>query len=144
MPVLFDTSIYIQALREGGNMPLLLMRWAGKEPVWMSAVVLHELFLGSDPRDRRFVTKLEHDFRSAGRVLVPNLSDWVNAGNVLAQLARKYGYERVGRARLTGDALIAVSAARAGMKFVTANKRDFAALSEFCPLEWKEELDRRG
>ncbi|HUY94846.1 MAG TPA: type II toxin-antitoxin system VapC family toxin [Terracidiphilus sp.] len=141
MPVLFDSSIYIQALRRSGDVPPLWMRWAGKEPVWLSAVVLHELYLGSKAGDRRIIGKLEYDFGRAGRMLVPNLGDWVKAGTMLAHLARKYGYERIGRARLTNDALIAVSAARAGIEVITANRRDFAALSEFCPLRWQERMD---
>jgi predicted nucleic acid-binding protein len=141
MPILFDSSIYIQALRRGRDGPALWMRWAGKEPVWLSAVVLHELYLGSDSRDRRIVRKLEDDFRRADRIVIPNLGDWAKAGTTLALLARKYGYERIGRARLTNDALIAVSAARAGIEVITANRRDFAALSEFCPLRWQESVE---
>ncbi len=37
------------------------------------------------------------------------------AGRVLAKLGAKYGYEQIGRARLTNDALIAMSAVRAGI-----------------------------
>lgn len=70
-------------------------------------------------------------------MLVPNLSDWVSAGKVLALLAQKYGYEQIGRARLTNDALIATSAARTGVTVLTLNQRDFARIAEFCPLQWQ-------
>lgn len=143
MAVLFDSSIYIDALRKGGDFPLHLMRWVAKEPVWLSAVVLHELYLGSNPHESRIVSRMEDDFATAGRILIPDLRDWVRAGTILARLARKYGYERIGRARLTNDALIAVSAARVGMRIITASKRDFDALSEFCPLKWQERVDFR-
>ncbi len=82
---------------------------------------------------------MERDFDKAGRILVPNLSDWTSAGRILSRLARKYGYEQIGKSRLTNDALIAASAARMGMVVVTLNPRDFARISEFCPLQWRRE-----
>jgi predicted nucleic acid-binding protein len=137
MPVLFDSSMYITALRVGGDAALLLRRWARESPLWLSSVVLEELYAGANSNDHPVLEKLERDFERAKRVLVPNLSDWTQAGRVLARLAEKYGYERIGQARLTNDALIATSAARTGITVVTANERDFARLAEFCPLQWQ-------
>ena len=117
------------------------MRWAGKEPIWLSSIALHELYAGAGPRGFKVVKNLEDDFAGVGRVLVPELGDWIRAGKILARIGHKYGYEHVGRARLTNDALIAVSAARTGMKVITANKRDFELLAEFRPLQWQERLD---
>jgi predicted nucleic acid-binding protein len=137
MPVLFDASIYISGLRAGGGLSLLLQRWARETPLWLSAVVLEELYAGAKPVDHRILQKLERDFLKAGRILIPNLSDWSNAGRVLARIGQKYGYERIGRARLTNDTLIAVSAARTGVQVLTANRRDFARLAEFCAVKWQ-------
>ncbi|MGA3101841.1 MAG: type II toxin-antitoxin system VapC family toxin [Terracidiphilus sp.] len=137
MPVLFDASIYISGLRAGGGLSLLLQRWARETPLWLSAVVLEELYAGAKPVDHRILQKLERDFLKAGRILIPNLSDWSNAGRVLARIGQKYGYERIGRARLTNDTLIAVSAARMGVQVITANQRDFARLAEFCAVKWQ-------
>jgi predicted nucleic acid-binding protein len=137
MPVLFDSSLYISGLRAGGGLSFLLQRWVRETPLWLSAVVLEELYAGAKPRDHKIVEKLEQDFERAGRVLVPLLSDWSNAGRILARLGQKYGYEQIGRARLTNDALIAASASRMGVQVITANQRDFARLAEFCPLQWQ-------
>jgi predicted nucleic acid-binding protein len=137
MPILFDSSIYITALRAGDHAALLLQRWARESPLWLSSVVLEELYAGANPKDHRILEKLERDFGKAGRVLTPNLSDWTHAGKVLARLAQKYGYERIKQARLTNDALIAASAARTGITLLTANRRDFARLAEFCSLQWQ-------
>jgi predicted nucleic acid-binding protein len=137
MPVLFDSSMYITALRVGGDAALLLQRLARESPLWLSSVVLEELFAGTNPNNYPVLKKLERDFERARRVLVPNLSDWTQTGRVLARLAQKYGYERIGRARLTNDALIATSAARSGITVLTANQRDFARLAEFCPVQWQ-------
>jgi predicted nucleic acid-binding protein len=86
MPVLFDSSIYPSALRAAGDAALLLQRWARESPIWLSSVVIEELYAGANPNDYRVVEKLERDFERARRVLVPNLSDWTQAGKVLARL----------------------------------------------------------
>ena len=134
--VLLDSSIYILALRRRGDSAVMLKGPAGEAPLWLSSVVLEELYAGTSERDRHVVERLEEDFQKAKRVLVPNLRDWAEAGRVLARLAAKYGYEHIGRGRLTNDALIALSAGRAGITVITANERDFSRLAEFCAFRW--------
>ena len=105
--------------------------------MWLSSVVLEELYAGVSTRDRRVVERFERDFDRASRVLVPNRSDWTQTGKVLALLYAKYDFEEIARGRLTNDALIAMSAGRTGMTVITANARDFARLAEFRPFQWK-------
>ena len=136
-PVLFDTSIYITTLRMGDEAALNLRRIAGGAPIWLSSVVLEELYAGVSPRSRHPVERLERDFRRAGRILVTNLTDWTQTGKVLALLAAQYDYEQIGKGRLTNDALIAVSAGRLGITVITANARDFGKLAEFRPFQWR-------
>ena len=133
--VLFDSSIYILALRGKADPALDLRRLAEDAAVWLSAVVLEELYAGTNARNRRAVERLEHDFTRAGRILVPSLSDWTQTGEVLGRLAMKHGYEQIGRGRLTNDALIAMSAGRLGITVVTT--RDFARLAEFQAFQWR-------
>jgi hypothetical protein len=38
--------------------------------------------------------------------------NWTRAGDVLAQIGEKYGYEQIGRGRLTNDTLIGASASQ--------------------------------
>ena len=137
MKVLFDSSIYIRSLRSDGVAGLALLRWLGPAPIWCSSVVLEELYAGVSSRDNRMVEKIELEFERAKRLLVPNQRDWTRAGQLLNRIANKYGYECIGRSRLTNDALIATSAARCGIEVITANARDFARIAEFCPLEWR-------
>ena len=137
MPILFDSSVYITALRTSGDSAIVLQRWVKESPLWLSSVVLEELYAGSKSVDRRILEKLERDFEKANRVLVPNLSDWTFSGKILASVALRHGYEKIGKARLTNDALIATSAARNGISVITTNPRDFALLAEFCPLQWQ-------
>lgn len=136
-PILFDSSVYISALRRGSDAALTLRRLAPDAPLWLSSVVLEELYAGASGRDRHVVERLERDFERAKRILVPNLSDWTQTGRVLARLAAKYDYEQIGRGRLTNDALIAMSAGRLGITVVTANERDFSRLAEFRPFQWQ-------
>lgn len=136
MPVIFDSSIYITALRNG-DVELLQGRWLGETPVWLSSVVVEELYAGAKPNDLRILAKLERDLGGANRTLTPNSGDWKRAGEILAQMGQRYGYEQIGKARLVNDALIATSAARNGVTLITANQRDFERLAEFCPLQWQ-------
>ena len=136
-PALFDTSIYISALRRGDDATLTLRRIASNAPLWLSAVVLEELYAGASGRGLRAVERLERDFEKAKRILVPNLSDWTQTGRVLAHLAVEYGYEQIGQGRLTNDALIAMSAGRMGIRVLTANERDYRRLAEFRPFHWQ-------
>ena len=136
-PALFDTSVYISALRRGNGAALSLRRLAADVPLWLSSVVLEELYAGAGDRERRVVERLERDFDRAKRILVPNLSDWTQSGKVLARLAMKYDYEQIGQGRLTNDALIAMSAGRLGICVITANERDYRRLAEFRSFQWR-------
>src|SRR5271157_1655442 len=136
-PALFDSSIYITALRQGDDAVLALRRFTADAPLWLSAVVLEELYAGTADRDRQVVGRLERDFDRAKRILVPNLSDWAQAGRVLARLAEKYDYEQIGQGRLTNDALIAMSAGRLGIRVLIANERDYRRLAEFRAFQWE-------
>jgi predicted nucleic acid-binding protein len=87
MLALFDTSIYITALRLGGDAALGLRRIAKGAPIWLSSVVLEELYAGVSARNRHVVERLERDFHRVGRILVPNRTDWTQTGKVLVLLA---------------------------------------------------------
>jgi predicted nucleic acid-binding protein len=134
---LFDTSVYIAALRRGDDAVLSTLWLSADSPLWLSAVVLEELYAGSGERADPVLTKLERDFDCLKRILVPNLSDWTQAGTVLARVAAKYSDELIGQTRLTNDALIAVSAGRKGIRVITANERDFRRLAEFRSFQWE-------
>jgi predicted nucleic acid-binding protein len=134
--VLFDTSVYITALRGGRDTVVALRQWKLKTPVWLSSVVLEELYAGAGPRDHDAVEHLEREFHRARRILVPSLGDWAQTGKVLARLGAKHGYEEIRRGCLTNDALIALSASRVGIAVIIASARDFARLSEFSSFTW--------
>ncbi|QQS46605.1 MAG: type II toxin-antitoxin system VapC family toxin [Acidobacteriota bacterium] len=135
--ILFDTSVYIASLRSGDETILQTRSVLSEYALWLSAVVLAELYAGADAVGRKKLARLERDFDKIGRLLVPDLIDWSRTGNILATIGVKYGYEQIGRGRLTNDTLLAVSSARMGIKILTINNRDFARIAEFCPLDWE-------
>jgi predicted nucleic acid-binding protein len=135
-PVLFDASIYIHALRRDDEHLLQPRNLEHGSPLWLSAVVLEELYAGADATGRKVLARVERDFDKIGRLLTPGLSDWSRTGQILAKIGEKYGYELIGRSRITNDTLIGVSATRHGIIVLTINERDFAKIAEFCPLRW--------
>lgn len=134
---LFDSSIYISALRRGDDATLSHTCSADDAPIWLSSVVLSELYAGATDNNRHAVEGLERDFAKIGRIVVPNFRDWTQTGHVLARVAAKYGYKQIGRGRLTDDALIAISAGRLGIEIIATNRKDFIRLAEFQSFHWR-------
>jgi predicted nucleic acid-binding protein len=136
-PNVFDTSIYIRELRKGNN-NILSQRQSESFPLWLSSVVLEELYVGASGRKvLKILTKFEQNFEKTNRLLVPNQTDWSIAGQVLNKIGEKYGFDKVGKARMTNDTLLAMSVARNGLKLFTANAKDFQLISEFREFDWE-------
>ena len=66
-PALFDSSIHITALRRGDDAVLALRRFTTDAPLWLSAVVLEELYAGIVDRNRQVIERLERDSDRAKR-----------------------------------------------------------------------------
>lgn len=80
--IVFNSSVYISALRQGDGAILDLRRASraddgSSQPLWLSAVVLSELLIGArDKKARRHLLEMEKEFVRVNRVLVPSQSDW--------------------------------------------------------------------
>lgn len=141
--ILLDTSVYIQALRQGDAAILGLrraLRTGDRQtrPLWLSLVVLEELYAGAvEPKVRRDLQRMEREFDKIGRLLLPARRDWTSAGQVLSRIGQKYGFGLISKARLTNDALIAMSAASHGFTIQTNNPGDFQLIAEFRPFNWE-------
>jgi len=141
--VVFDTSVYIQALRQGDAAVLGLrraLRTGDRQtrPLWLSVVVLEELYVGAlEAKVRRDLQRMEREFDKIGRLLLPGRGDWTSAGQVLSRIGQKYGFNLVSKARLTNDALIAMSVASHGFTIQTKNPGDFHLIAEFRPFNWE-------
>ena len=142
--IIFDTSIYINALRRGDPSIFSQRRASAEgktesEPLWLSAVVLEELYVGAlDGKMKKLLNKFEKDFDKINRLLVPNQNDWASCGQVLSKIGEKQGFESVKKARMTNDCLIAMTCARRGLTVYTHNTEDFKIISEFRPFKWQE------
>ncbi len=98
----------------------------------MSAVVLSELYAGAHDRQTiRLLDKLHRTFQDAGRLIVPDGSDWQHTGAIIARLRTKYGFEARYLSRIQNDILIAFSARRIGAFVFTRNEKDFRRIREF-------------
>ena len=136
--ILYDTSVYISALRQG-NASIFSERRENNVPLWLSAVVLEELYVGSQNRVlRKLLNKFERDFEKINRLLVPVQTDWTTCGQVLSSIGQKYGFDEVKKSRMTNDCLIAMSVARSGLTVVTRNPDDFRKINEFRQFSWIE------
>ena len=141
--ILFDTSVYIAALRQGDAAVLGLrraLRTGDRQtrPLWLSIVVLEELYAGAiEAKMRRDLQRMEREFDKIGRLLLPDRRDWTSAGQVLCKIGQKYGFNLVGKARLTNDAVIAMSVASSGVTIQTKNPGDFQLIAEFRPFDWE-------
>lgn len=140
---IFDTSVYINALRRQYASVLSQTRTVSEEgkpaPIYLSVVVLEELYVGAASQKlKKLLAKFENGFEKINRLLVPNRNDWTMSGQILSHIGRKHGFEMVGRARMTNDCLIAMTAARYGLTVITHNAEDFKMIAEFRPFKWKE------
>jgi predicted nucleic acid-binding protein len=74
--IVFDTSVYISAIRSGDAGILDLRRASSmgakdSQPLWLSAVVLSELLIGAvDKTARRRLLEMEKEFVLVNRMLV--------------------------------------------------------------------------
>ena len=73
--ILFDSSLYIESLRRA-DASLLLARNYGDSLLWLSSVVVGELFAGAaDKKAEAAIEKLCFSFQKARRLVTPTSSD---------------------------------------------------------------------
>ena len=131
--VVIDTNVYIDWLNEGQHEAFLFQREAVK---YLSAVVLMELSAGAfSVRDRRLVRELRSAFSKVGRILVPTVTTYEEAGDVLRRLQQSRDYTVASAYSLANDVLIALSARSIGATVITQNERDFVAIQTIRPFK---------
>ena len=130
--VVFDTNVYVSALREGlsglsfGRLDEAIPR------TFMAAVVSAELRAGAlDEAGRTLIRNLVSRFERLGRVVVPTYGSWNEAGDILARIVRREPSFRTKVPSLWNDALIALSARQIGATVVTENLQDFRLLHRY-------------
>ena len=120
-----DTSALLEAIRRRERWPALL-RALQSGQIWLSSVVLAELYAGTrSPEDRLILDRIAAAMRRVDRLLTPDDDDWTRAGQLIARQVRLHGALRP-RDHLA-DVLILISAARIRGVVITANLRHFEA-----------------
>jgi len=126
---ILDSSILIDDLRTGrfsGQIASLsgLLR--------LSSVVLAELWRGAvSTFDREFSLELAEK----RPVLTPTQKNWIESGQILAQIRRDRGFEAQKMRELHFDVLIALTARTHGAKLITSNRADFELIREYREFE---------
>jgi predicted nucleic acid-binding protein len=134
--MVFDTNVYVAALREGlGGASFGRLQEAAPR-TFLASVVSAELRAGAlDEAGRNVVTTLARRFEQLGRVVAPTAGSWNDAGDVLSRIARREPAFRTKIRGLWNDTLIALSARQIGATLVTENVRDFTLLRRYVRFE---------
>ena len=131
--IVVDTNLYVDWLNARQHESVLFQRDAVK---YLSAVVVLELRAGAfSTRDRRLLDRMVAPFAKAGRILLPTVRVYEEAGNVLSRLQAARGYDRAGAAALVNDVLIALSARSIGATVITQNASDFRVIQTVRPFQ---------
>lgn len=67
------------------------------------------------------------------RVLVPDSQTWADAGLIAGTLARTQTFQRHQRKECLNDALIFLTASKAGLPVLTSNTREFDLIQQLAP-----------
>ncbi len=137
--VLLDTTIYVDQLQK--KLPESLELSLKFAIIWHSSVTACELcvLLGLlDPlhpgsaRSMEEVTRFV-DKRQEHRTINPTEDSWIQAGILAGLLARLQQYGKAEQRRALNDALIFLSAAKAGLTVLTRNVADYDLLMQLAP-----------
>jgi predicted nucleic acid-binding protein len=137
--LLLDTTVYIDELQ--GKLPRDV-EWAIRSAsLWHSTVTECELsalagLLSPDHRDTpRVIDQVLASIgqRPAHRIVNPDREVWRDAGILAGLLARVQQYGKAEQRKHLNDALIFLSAAKAGLTVLTRNLSDFDLLTQLAP-----------
>lgn len=137
--LVLDTTVYIH--RAAGRLSPELRGLVDRALLFHCSVCLAELTVGvanADPGHPSWPALRDHyaelfEAVPASRLLTPDAQTWIEAGLLAGTLARTQGYERHRRKECLNDALILLTAARAGLAVLTANRDDFDLLQQLAP-----------
>jgi predicted nucleic acid-binding protein len=137
-PVVFDTSVYVTALRGGSGSAIAALLRRCLPRTHLAAVVAAELRAGAASRDAcRALQQVVRRAQAVRRFVTPTAASWLRAGEVLSSIRTREPQHRSKLPALWVDLLVALSARQIGACVVTANRADFVLIRrhlEF-PLE---------
>lgn len=131
-----DTNVYINIAQN--RLTDAARGLLGRSLAFHCAVCLGELAIGIAAYDpaaagwsaqRNYYTGLI-DSIGEKRILIPDAEVWLAAGVAAGTLSRTQGYEPHQRKQCLNDALILLTAAKAGLPVLTANRDEFDLLQQ--------------
>jgi predicted nucleic acid-binding protein len=127
--VIFDTSILIDDLRTGCHERRIDHLTA---LIRTSSVVLAELWRGATKRtEREFLRSLERNHP----VLTPTEKNWLESGQILANIRADRGFTPDKLRDLHFDVLIALTARSNGARLITSDRADFEIIHSYRKLQ---------
>lgn len=128
--ILIDTNVWIDWINKGVYETLLLNKNTVK---YLSSIVLMELYAGVyKPEDLKRVDQLVRAFHRTNRIISPSIENYREAGNIMAKLQRRHGFQIKKTMGLSHDILISLTARSIGAIVLTSNRQDFELLQPFC------------
>jgi predicted nucleic acid-binding protein len=137
--LLLDTNVYIN--RAAGRLAPHVRDGVDQALLFHCSVALAELALGvanADPSRAGWTAMQDHYaelFASipASRLVTPDAQIWTDAGVIAGTLTRTQGFQPHQRKECLNDALIFLTAAKAGIPVLTANRDEFDLIQQLAP-----------
>lgn len=134
-----DTNVYIMSA--AGTLPPDAQMLVERALLFHCSVCLGELATGvanADPSLAGWSAVCDHyaelfDSITSTRLLNPDPQIWAEAGILAGALARVQGFQRHQRKECMNDALIYLTAAKAGLPVLTANRDEFDLIQQLAP-----------
>jgi predicted nucleic acid-binding protein len=123
--VILDTSIFVDLLRDGRHQDRIASLTG---LVRTSSVVLSELHRGATKAsDLTYLRALEKNHP----VLIPSKQNWVDSGELLAQMRKHRSFAPEKLRNLHFDVLIALTARSYGARLITSDRADFELIATY-------------
>ena len=137
--LLLDTNVYIN--RAAGRLGPHVRDAVDQALLFHCSVALAELAVGvanADPARADWAGLQDHYAKlfasiPASRLVTPDAQVWTDAGVIAGTLARTQGFQPHQRKECLNDALIFLTAAKAGIPVLTANRDEFDLIQQLAP-----------
>jgi predicted nucleic acid-binding protein len=137
--ILLDTNVYIRSA--AGTLPAVVEVLVDRGMLFHCSVCIGELSTGiANANPTHVGWAALRDYYAgvmasipATRLLTPDPDIWTDAGLIAGTLARTQTYQRHQRKEALNDALIYLTAAKAGLPVLTANRDEFDLIQQLAP-----------